>query len=247
MRPGVRQILCLIYVVSFWGWSGAAFATAWQEHRDAGLKAFDTGDFSQAVSQFDTAVFFANESGAAAEDLGLLLEHLATAYLADKQYRQSQETIALWDRVMAENQDQAWAADHRVVRDRLAAFAAKSMDQAGADNGSSSAVAPPQPSGEGIAPQTPSQTYAIHLASAKSESSAQTIWDNLIERHPLLLEGKRLELKEIDLGDRGVFFRIVAFPFAGAADARSACAQFQEKDQYCVVIPTEQATLPSQE
>ena len=121
------------------------------------------------------------------------------------------------------------------------------MDQATADAGVSPAAAPPQPSGEETAPQTSPETYAIHLASAKSEASALTIWNNLKERHPILLEGKRPELKEVDLGDRGVFFRILAVPFADATGARSACAQFQEKDQYCLVVPTEQASLPGQE
>lgn len=239
MRPGVRQILCLIYIVGFWGWSGSAFATTWQEHRDDGLSAFDSGDYAQAVEQFEAALFMADESSVAAQDLGLLLEHLATAYLADKQHQQAQETIALWDVILAENEGQAWAADHRVVRDRLAAFVSKSMRQTPDGNGSSPAVTPPPPSGEDTVPQTPLETYAVHLASAKSNDSANFIWENLKERHPKLLEGKRLELKQIDLGDRGLFIRIVAFPYESAASARSACAEFQKKDQYCVVMSVE--------
>lgn len=239
MRPGVRQILCLIYIVCFWGWSGSTFATTWQEHRDAGLSAFDSGGYPQAVAQFEEAFFFANEAGAAAQDLGLLLEHLATAYLADNQHQQAQETIALWDSVLAENEDQAWAADHRVVRDRLAAFVSKSMGQTPGGNGSSPAATHPQPSGEDTVPQTPLETYAVHLASAKSKDSANFIWENLKEHHPKLLEGKRLALRQIDLGDRGLFIRIVAFPYESAASARSACAEFQKKDQYCVVMSVE--------
>ncbi len=239
MRPGIRQILCFLCIVGFWGWSGSAYATTWQELRDAGLAAFDSDDYPQAVAQFEEAYALALEAGAAAQDRGLLLEHLATAYLADSQHQQAQETIALWDGVLAENEDQAWAADHQAVRDRLAAFVSKSMEQAPDDTDSSPEVATSQQSEGDTGPDTPLDAYAVHLASARTEDLAVFMWDNLKELHPKLLAGKSLALKQIDLGDRGLFVRVVAYPYESEAAARSACAEFEKKDQYCVLVSDE--------
>lgn len=239
MCPGFRQILFLVCIAGVWGWSGSTFATTWQEHRDAGVTAFDSGDYSEAVTQFERASSFAKEAGATGQERGLLLEHLATAYLANKQYQQAQETIVLWDGVLAENEGQAWTADHGLVRDRLATFVSKSMDGAADGDGPGAAAAPAQPPVEDANPQIALEAYAVHLASARSENSAKFIWGNLKERYPQLLNGKRLALKQIDLGDRGHFVRVVAIPYESAASAKSACAEFRNEDQFCAVMSVE--------
>ena len=242
LRTGRRTIALALGLILVAG-APSALAATWQEHKDAGLSAFDSGDYPEAVAQFEEAISFAKEAGAADQDLGYLLENLATAYLANDQHEQAQETIALWDSVLSENENQAWAADHRVVRDRLAAFVAELMGQPPDGNGSSPSVTPP-PSGEDTVPQTVLETYAVHLASDRTEDGAILIWENLKELYPSLLADKRLTLKQIDLGDRGVFFRILAFPFESETSARTACVEFQKSDQYCIVMSVEEVSPP---
>ena len=272
MRSGFKRFLFVAFLVAFWGVTGPALGQAWQEHRDAGFRAFHGGDYGEAVEQFEAALFFANEAREASQNLGILLEHLATAYLADGQYYRAQETVDLWDIILAENEGEAWAQDHQAIRDRLAAFTAQAISQApqatGPDPGLSEAApaeqpaepsAPPEASALGAAPEAaqgttelaavppdpaeaaaspaaPAGSHAIHLASARTKVSAKVLWDNLKELHPDLLEGKRLDVREIDLGDRGIFFRVVAQPFESQASAEAACAAFQGEDQYCLVL-----------
>lgn len=239
----LRPASLLVFVFCMSGEALPALATTWQEHNEAGLSAFDSGDYPQAVAQFEEAFFFAEEAGAADQDLGIILEHVATAYLANDQYQQAQETIAHWDSILAVNEEQAWVSEHWAIRDRLAALVFKLMGQAPNGNGASAAATPP-PSGEDTLPQTPIETYAVHLASDRTEESAALIWENLKELYPSLLADKHLTLKQIDLGDRGVFFRVLAFPYESEASARSACVEFQKTDQYCIVISVEVVSLP---
>lgn len=246
--------------------TGPALGQAWQEHRDAGFRAFHGGDYGEAVEQFEAALFFANEAREASQNLGILLEHLATAYLADGQYYRAQETVDLWDIILAENDSETWAQDHQAIRDRLAAFTAQAISQApqatGPDPGLSEAApaeepaepsapaaapeasqgttelaaVPPDPAEEAASTAAPAGSHAIHLASARTTGSAQVLWNNLKELHPDLLQGKRLDVQEIDLGDRGIFFRVVAQPFESRASAEAACAAFEDEDQYCLVL-----------
>jgi len=80
--------------------------------------------------------------------------------------------------------------------------------------------------------------YGIHLASYGSDASARSGWDALQALYPDLLTGKRYTLRSVDLGDRGVFVRLIAVPFADSAAAGAACADLQRRTQYCVVLRT---------
>ncbi len=81
-----------------------------------------------------------------------------------------------------------------------------------------------------------SSGYAIHLVSLKTQDSADRSWAELKESHPDLLSDKDLEVRPIDLVDQGTFYRVHAFPFADAAEAKAACEKFRLLQQYCAVV-----------
>jgi cell division septation protein DedD len=81
--------------------------------------------------------------------------------------------------------------------------------------------------------------YAIHLESAGSESSVQSSWDQLRATYPAQIADKSLLVREVDLGDRGVFYRILAGPFADASAADTACRKLEGLGQYCAVYSFE--------
>ena len=89
-----------------------------------------------------------------------------------------------------------------------------------------------------VAAPTPGD-YAIHLESAGSESSVQSSWDQLRATYPAQIADKSLLVREVDLGDRGVFYRILAGPFADASAADTACRKLEGLGQYCAVYSFE--------
>ena len=73
----------------------------------------------------------------------------------------------------------------------------------------------------------------------RTMESANTAWAKLTKRYPSVLADKDLVVREIDLGDRGLFVRVLAAPFEDAASAGDACATLEPQDQYCDVMSIE--------
>ena len=82
----------------------------------------------------------------------------------------------------------------------------------------------------------PAPAYFVQLASLNSSTAAEQAWDALKEAHPALLDGLRLSLQSVDLGDRGVFYRVQTGPLPNRATAKDLCWQIKAAKQDCVVI-----------
>ena len=75
-----------------------------------------------------------------------------------------------------------------------------------------------------------------HLASFRSEVRARRGWRDLQQAFPRLLGAARLTLERADLGESGVFQRVLAGPFAERAEAARLCGALKEKALYCRVV-----------
>ena len=78
--------------------------------------------------------------------------------------------------------------------------------------------------------------YAIHLVSLANQESVDGSWAELQGSFPDILAGKDLEVRQIDLDDRGIFYRIHAAPFAASAMAETTCEELRSLQQYCAVV-----------
>jgi cell division septation protein DedD len=89
-------------------------------------------------------------------------------------------------------------------------------------------------------PQTPpvagGEAFAVHLASFRTEDRARRGWRQLQQTFPDLLGTARLTLERADLGEFGVFQRVLSGPFAERAAAAQLCSQLKAKAQYCRVV-----------
>ena len=83
--------------------------------------------------------------------------------------------------------------------------------------------------------QPSSSDYATHLVSLRNPLSVNGSWAELKELYPDLLSEKDLEVREIDLGEQGTFYRVYAYPFAHVTEAKAACRKFRQLRQYCAV------------
>lgn len=82
----------------------------------------------------------------------------------------------------------------------------------------------------------PAPAYFVQLASLNSPAAAKQAWDSLRTAHPALLSDMRLNLQTIDLGDRGVFYRVQTGPLPNRATAKDLCWQIKAVKQDCVVV-----------
>ena len=88
-----------------------------------------------------------------------------------------------------------------------------------------------------VARKAPAGRYAVHLASYRNAAGAEQGWSELKARFPALLAGKELTLEHADLGELGVFQRLLAVPFANRAEAEDLCSRLNAEaaTQYCLV------------
>lgn len=77
--------------------------------------------------------------------------------------------------------------------------------------------------------------YVVQLAAVKSEARATGAWSRLQGRHAELLGDMELMLQRVDLGDRGIFFRLQTGPFPNLATAQDMCRQLKAVQLDCIV------------
>lgn len=80
----------------------------------------------------------------------------------------------------------------------------------------------------------------LHLASRRSEEAATREWRDLKQSYPEPLGSLKAEIRRTELGEKGVFYRILAGPLTSRSAAKDACAAVKARDakQYCRVLPS---------
>ena len=86
------------------------------------------------------------------------------------------------------------------------------------------------------APAARPEGFAVHLASFRTEERARRGWQQLRQTYPDLLGAARLILERADLGESGVFQRVLGGPFAERAAAKRLCGALKARAQYCRVV-----------
>ncbi|NQV55388.1 MAG: SPOR domain-containing protein, partial [Rhodospirillales bacterium] len=75
---------------------------------------------------------------------------------------------------------------------------------------------------------------ALHIASYRSEQSANKGWTQLRRAHKSVVGNLRPEVARVNLGrGKGVFYRLIVGPFKIQDEAKSACRQLKRRRQYC--------------
>lgn len=80
---------------------------------------------------------------------------------------------------------------------------------------------------------SPGASY-VQFAAVKSDSDARANWAKLQEKYPAL-KSLTLRVQKIDLGAKGVFYRVQGGPVA-ASSAQSICGQVKQGGGQCIVI-----------
>ena len=77
--------------------------------------------------------------------------------------------------------------------------------------------------------------HVVQLASVKSEARARDEWNRLQDRYAELLGDMKLMLHRVDLGERGVFYRMQTGPFPNRTTAIDMCRQLKAAKLDCIV------------
>lgn len=97
-----------------------------------------------------------------------------------------------------------------------------------------------RPAPQAPAPQAAAAAAAggirIQLASVRSQADAQREWERLRRQHADVLGNLTASFPTVDLGDRGMFWRIQAGGFANADAAQAACAALRARGAGCNVV-----------
>jgi cell division septation protein DedD len=90
-------------------------------------------------------------------------------------------------------------------------------------------AAPPQPSAAGSG-------YRLQLGALKTEDAAKAEWQKLQKQHTDVLGKLSLTVSRVDLGAKGVYYRIQAGPIADAGQAAQDCAALKSRNVGCILV-----------
>jgi cell division septation protein DedD len=96
-------------------------------------------------------------------------------------------------------------------------------------------AAPAKPPVTVVKPAAGQGGYRIQLAAVKSEQAASSEWARIEKANPELAQLTMMPTR-VDLGDKGIFYRIQAGPLADAAAADHLCAQLKQRNQGCIIV-----------
>ncbi len=82
----------------------------------------------------------------------------------------------------------------------------------------------------------PTGPYVVQVAALKSQDGARPAWGRLQKAHTALLSERELAIQEIDLGERGIFYRVQAGYFPDRASALELCTALKVRGQDCLVV-----------
>lgn len=100
--------------------------------------------------------------------------------------------------------------------------------------------APPQPAAApptaNLPPVAAGAGYRLQLGALRTEDAAQQEWQRLQRAQPDLLGKLTLATARVDLGDKGIFYRIEAGPIADPAEAAQSCATLKSRNVGCIIV-----------
>ena len=80
------------------------------------------------------------------------------------------------------------------------------------------------------------RSFAVHLASLRTQDRAKAEWHRLQREFPDLLRQRDMIIRFADLEERGTFYRVLTGPFNDRRKAQDLCAVFKSRQQYCLAV-----------
>ncbi len=97
------------------------------------------------------------------------------------------------------------------------------------------AAAPAAPAPQQTSNYVPAGSYVVQVASQKSEADARTSWQQLQAKYANVFGNYQANIKRVDLGDRGTFYRAMLGPFTNRDQAYEMCQNLKAAGGECIV------------
>jgi SPOR domain len=78
--------------------------------------------------------------------------------------------------------------------------------------------------------------YRLQVGAVKTPEIAKQEWDRIKRQNGDLVGSLSVAMDRVDLGGRGVFYRIHAGPIADATQAERVCAQLRQRGVGCILV-----------
>ncbi len=95
------------------------------------------------------------------------------------------------------------------------------------------AAAPPPPP---AAPAAEHRGYRLQIGAVRSPEAAKHEWERLKRRYADVLGRLDFAAQRVDLGERGIFYRIQAGPVGDAAQAEKDCSELKRRGVGCLLV-----------
>ena len=84
--------------------------------------------------------------------------------------------------------------------------------------------------------QTTSSNYVVQVASLRSRQEANDLWGKIGTKMQGILKASHFaDVKRVDLGDKGIYYRLRVSGLASKSAANSLCTQLKAREQDCIV------------
>jgi len=93
--------------------------------------------------------------------------------------------------------------------------------------------AAPEPS---AAPRADSSRFLVQIGAAQNEAAAKGEIARVAKKHPNIMAGLSSIVIRVDLGDKGVWYRMRVGPFAARGEANRVCWQLKAENVGCFVV-----------
>jgi hypothetical protein len=82
---------------------------------------------------------------------------------------------------------------------------------------------------------SPGAGYFVQVSSQRSEADAQSAFRGLQAKYPSQLGGHEATIRQVDLGEKGTFFRTLVGPYASMEQAAQMCSSLKSAGGSCLV------------
>ncbi len=85
------------------------------------------------------------------------------------------------------------------------------------------------------APAAAGGGYSVQVSSQRSEAEAQSAYRGLQAKYPTQLGSRTATVRQVDLGDKGIYFRTLVGPYGSSEEAAQMCTSLKAAGGSCLV------------
>lgn len=116
------------------------------------------------------------------------------------------------------------------------ASAAPTAPAASSETPAATTATPARPTQTATLPPGSGKGYRLQIAAVKTPEAAKDEWERIRRQNSDILGGLGFISERVDLGDRGIFYRIQAGPLADPQEGERVCTLLRQRNVGCILV-----------